>query len=414
MKKTCFVIIGYGIKTDYKSGRDIDLDKTYRTIIEPVFTDLGFLCFRASDIKHSGSIDLHMYESILKADFVIADISTLNPNVLYELGIRHAVRRNTTFIIAEKELENPFDLGHIVIDTYEHLGKAIDYEEVNRFRKLLKEKVKALLEEPKVDSPLYTVIPNLNHPHFTKEEVEEIEDGIEEESSLSDIVTKAETARKAMDFPAAIELYRLAVEISQGDDFVVQRLALSTYKSKLPDEKTALIESELILQPLKPETTTDPETLGLSGAINKRLYEVTDNKQYLERSLGYYERGYYIKQDYYNGINAAFLYTVMALAEENSIEAGANYGQGMRLRRQVLDRCDQIVADKGFEEREDKAWIYATMAEAHIGLGQDDASAEYEQKFKEIADEFSVESYQTQRSKLVNLIDAFNKKYGGK
>lgn len=81
-QKTCFVIMGFGIKTDFRTGRDIDLDKTYKNIIKPVFDKLGFLCFRADDIKHSGVIDYHMYDNIIKADFVLADISTLNPNVL--------------------------------------------------------------------------------------------------------------------------------------------------------------------------------------------------------------------------------------------------------------------------------------------------------------------------------------------
>lgn len=216
MKKTCFVIIGYGIKTDYKTGNPIDLDKTFRTIIEPVFNELDFLCFRAADIKHSGNIDLHMYENILKADFVIADITTLNPNVLYELGVRHGVRKNTTLIIADNKLEYPFDLSHIVIDSYEHLGTSIDYEEVLRFRALLKEKVTSLIENPKIDSPLYTVIPNLIHPQFTEEEVIEIEESIEEEISLSDIINAAEEAKGAKDYDKAKELFRKAIKIGRA------------------------------------------------------------------------------------------------------------------------------------------------------------------------------------------------------
>ena len=90
-QKTCFVIMGFGIKTDYRTGRNLDLDKTYFNIIKPVFEELGYLCFRADEIKHSGMIDIPMYENILKADFVVADISTLNPNAIYELGVRHAV-----------------------------------------------------------------------------------------------------------------------------------------------------------------------------------------------------------------------------------------------------------------------------------------------------------------------------------
>ncbi len=79
VEKTCFVIIGYGKKMDYQTGRELDLDKTFDYIIKPVFEELGFVCFRASDIKHSGVIDLPMYENILRSDFVLADISTLIP-----------------------------------------------------------------------------------------------------------------------------------------------------------------------------------------------------------------------------------------------------------------------------------------------------------------------------------------------
>ena len=398
------MIIGYGVKTDYKTGRDIDLDKTYRTIIEPVFSELGFLCFRASDIKHSGSIDLHMYENILKADFVIADLSTLNPNVLYELGIRHGVRKNTTLIIAEKELGYPFDLSHIVIDSYEHLGKAIDYEEVERFRGHLKEKVQALLKDPKVDSPLYTVIPALNHPQFTEEEVEQIEESIEQEESLSDLLNHAEEARSAGDFDKAAELLRDAIVVSNRDDFVVQRLASVVYKGKYPDEKSALLEAEQILEILKPSVTTDPETLGLSGAINKRLFEVTDNPDYARRALHYYERGYFIKQDYYNGINAAFMHTSMSLITEGKFEAMANFGQGMRIRGEVIQICNELIGSEGFGKREDQAWIYATLAEAHFGLDQFDEQKVYEKLFFQLASKFEQSSYEEQHRKLENLI----------
>jgi exonuclease I len=90
-KKTCFVIIGFGPKTDFETGNVFDLDKTFDNLIKPTFEELDIDCFRAKDIRHSGNIDVPMYEWILNADIVIADISTLNPNALYELGVRHAL-----------------------------------------------------------------------------------------------------------------------------------------------------------------------------------------------------------------------------------------------------------------------------------------------------------------------------------
>lgn len=58
MKKTCFVIIGYGTKTDYATGREINLEKTYHNMIKPVFEKLDIECFRSSDLKQTEVIDV--------------------------------------------------------------------------------------------------------------------------------------------------------------------------------------------------------------------------------------------------------------------------------------------------------------------------------------------------------------------
>ena len=92
------------------------------------------------------------------ADVVIADLSTANPNALYELGIRHALRPRTTIVISENKLGYPFDLNHISIASYTHLGDAIDFDEVMRFRKILGDTLDAVLRTPNVDSPIYTFL----------------------------------------------------------------------------------------------------------------------------------------------------------------------------------------------------------------------------------------------------------------
>lgn len=405
--------MGFGVKTDFKTGREIDLDKTYKTIIKPVFDDLGFICYRADDIKHSGVIDLPMYENILKADFVIADISTLNPNVLYELGIRHAVRKATTLIIAEKELQYPFDISHLIIDSYEHLGKAIDYDEVMRFRKLLSEKVKTLSENPGVDSPLYTLLPNLQTPTFTQEEIEEIKEGVKEERSASDLLTQADEARKSGNFPLAIELLNEVRSLLPRNDYIIQKLALVTYKSELPNKGTALFNAESILEVLKPEKTTDPETLGLSGAINKRLYELYGEVMYLAKSLAYYERGFFIKQDYYNGINVAFLKTIMSSLEKEQFEAYAHFGHARMIRKRVIEICEGILKEETFKGRDDKEWIFLTLAEASFGLDEFEREKEYLLDASKVSDgEFGLRSYTEQRSKIEGAVRLFKQSWG--
>jgi hypothetical protein len=127
--QTCFVVMGFGVKTDYSTGRKLDLDKSYQALIKPVVEAAGLNCLRADEIKHSGTIDLPMYQQLLNADYVIADLSTANPNAFYELGIRYALRPRATIVISENKLPYPFDVNHIAITSYTHLGDDIGYAE---------------------------------------------------------------------------------------------------------------------------------------------------------------------------------------------------------------------------------------------------------------------------------------------
>src|SRR6476659_7404528 len=88
-QKQCFVVMGFGIKTDFATGRKLDLNKSYRLLIKPVVEAKGLGCIRADGIRLSVTIDVPMYQELLKADVVIADLSTANVNAFYELGIRH-------------------------------------------------------------------------------------------------------------------------------------------------------------------------------------------------------------------------------------------------------------------------------------------------------------------------------------
>ena len=87
-KKTCFVVMGFGKKTDFQQGKTYDLDKTYRIIIKKAVEEAGLECIRADDIIHAGVIDEPMYKLLLCADVVVADLSTSNANAIYELGMR--------------------------------------------------------------------------------------------------------------------------------------------------------------------------------------------------------------------------------------------------------------------------------------------------------------------------------------
>ena len=163
-KKTCFVVMGFGEKTDFQQQKTFDLDKSYRIIIKKAVEAAGLECIRADDVMHSGVIDKPMYELLLTADVVVADLSTSNANAIYELGVRHALRPHTTIVIAEKGFKFPFDIGHLLVRTYEHLGSGIDAEEAEEFRDKLAQAIKELGAKSDVDSPVYTFLPDLRKP----------------------------------------------------------------------------------------------------------------------------------------------------------------------------------------------------------------------------------------------------------
>jgi tetratricopeptide (TPR) repeat protein len=405
-KTTCFVISGFGPKTDYETGRVIDLDKTFEHLIKPVFDDLNINCFRAKEIRHSGTIDVPMYEWIFKADIVVADISTLNSNAIYELGVRHALRPNTTIVISEDQTKYPFDLNHTVISKYEHLGKDIGVTEAARFKKELKLLVETVLKSKKKDSPVYTYLPKLQPPSFTDKELELITEKPKNQVSLSELISDAENAKNKNDFGTAILLYRACLSFEPQNIFLRQRLALATYKYAKPNSKKALLEAENILMELNPEDTTDIETLGLSGAINKRLHEETGLIKYLEKSIRFYSKGYHIAQDHYNGINYAFLLTLKAALAKEKYEAISFFIQSQKIRKEIVTICSDLIKQKTFKERGDQEWVYQSLAQAYLGLNQEAKSNKILDKINQLSKgQFDLDTFKEHNKKLLEKIE---------
>ena len=439
-KKTCFVIQGFGEKTDFTTGRKLNLDASYQVIKEAV-EEAGLECIRADEIKHSGTIDEPMYQRILHADLVIADLSTYNVNAAYELGVRYGLRPYTTIIVAEDQFKNPFDVSHIVIRPYKHLGEDIGVSEARRFKKDLKDSIAAIMAEPSVDSPVYTFLKNLRPPAeesgpptaYTpvpaaggpgSQRDESDREFLDQtlaakargelvlaalrsvspaDQSAKQLLDQALAAKARGEFALAKPLLQAVRQMRPNDDYVVQQLALATYKSKQPDPKTALEESRSILRTLNPASTNDPETLGLWGAVHKRLWEITEERANLDESIAAYERGFYLKQDYYNGINLAFLLNVRAALDEHlgeRAEAVADFIVARRVRRQVLQLCEEAL-----KAQPKDYWILATMWEAAVGLEDDAAAAKWEEQAKALATEgWMLESTRSQLDKLKGLL----------
>lgn len=106
----CFVLMPFGRKTDSTSGVAIDFDAVYQQIIAPAIRDAGFDPIRADEEKTGGVIYKPMFERLILCDYAVADLTMANPNVFYELGVRHAVRPYSTVLTCAAGTRHPFDL----------------------------------------------------------------------------------------------------------------------------------------------------------------------------------------------------------------------------------------------------------------------------------------------------------------
>ncbi len=412
-KKKCFVVMGFGTKTDFQQQKAYDLDKTYRIIIKKAVEEAGLECIRADDVVHAGIIDKPMYELLLGADVVVADLSTSNANAIYELGVRHALRPHTTIVIAEKNFKFPFDISHLLVRPYTHLGEGIDAEDAEAARAELKKAVQQLAEKTDPDSPVYTFLPTLRKP--TLGEVIEMQSiaaaaaPAAADQTVSLLMKMFRQARRDENWAGAkMALEQLKISLP-GDPFILQQLALATYKGKKPDAKSALAEALDILKDLQPQTTNDPETLGIWGAIHKRLWELDSKLEDLEESIRSYGKGFHLKDDYYNGINYAFMLNVRASVTTGS-DSIADFVWAGRVRRRVIESVEERLAagvkdDQGNVDLEQLFWLRATLIEALVGTGESArAEAQKEQAIKEAPEPWMAGTLQDQLGKLTKML----------
>jgi tetratricopeptide (TPR) repeat protein len=236
--------------------------------------------------------------------------------------------------------------------------------------------IKVVGAQAACDSPVYTFLKDLHPPVVAKAEAQRAalaaNPGAETaaQPTVRVLMDQAEAAFARSDFISAKSLLTIVRSMMPNEVFVIQRLALATYKSKLPTAVDALNEACEILDGLGPGTSTDTETLGLYGAVHKRLWDATQAPPHLDKAIWAHEKGFYVKNDYYNGINLAFLLNVRAALKTDTdpAEAIADFILAQRMRRRVLLVCEGLLKSKPAPAGADEYWIKATMAEAYAGL----------------------------------------------
>ena len=402
-RPVCFVVMGFGKKTDYETGRTLDLDATYNAIISLAATAEGLLCIRSDEIVHSGVIDVSMYEMLLRAELVIADISTGNINAVYELGVRHALRPHATIIMKEDVGRLYFDLDHSNTFQYEHLGKDIGHSEAIRAQAALRRLIQNAMASPKIDSPVYTYLPGLQQPRMTDSEYGQLLDEAEAvQEKLSALIRSGQQAFKDSLFDSAVKAFAAAAQMKPGEPYLVQQLALATYKASKPSNLDALIEGLRIIDQLGPDKSNDPETLGITGAIRKRIWQETGDLAQLDAAIRYYGRGFEVTRDYYNGENLAVCYDFRSKLQLDQAEAQYDALSARKIRGATVDILMNLTDSPSFDQRSDKMWINASLANCLFALNRDDEAQQYEKSFFELFPaSWEIDTYNTNKNAIL-------------
>lgn len=157
--RECFVIMPIRSGEEYDTFRN-RYEKIIQKAVHSVKVDRkpAFQCIRADDVRKPGVITEDVLQRLHRADVVIADLTDLNPNVFYELGVRHALRSGT-ILVASREMSGrlPFDISMLRVIFYDdRIGR--ERPAIKAIREVL---LNLLRDDSHIDSPVLTAIPEL-------------------------------------------------------------------------------------------------------------------------------------------------------------------------------------------------------------------------------------------------------------
>ena len=379
---SCYVSMPFGVKTGL-DGAEINFNAVYTRLILPAAQRLGLDVRRGDALETRGVIQKAIFEAVLSADFMIADVSLANANVMYELGIRHTARPYGTVAISCGGVM-PFDISFLPVLRYPARTGDMDDQSVSELSRGLERALRSAAES-RTDSPVYGLFPALSvslpstipwrgPANFLRtrlfdaqrlpgpdalDEIRAVEEAIyrdapHDRSLLEDLMFAYRERGSWADMVRVINSFPLDL---RSEPSVVQQLALALNRA---GEREA---AEHELTALVDRTGGDSETYGLLGRIYKDRWRETGERRELDRAIDAYRRGYQLDPaDYYPGINLATLLSV-----RGDDEARAELKHLLPELRQVLDN----LAKSGQADY----WQLATSLELAV-LADDYAAAE--------------------------------------
>lgn len=153
---TCFYITPIGVDgSDERQHSDLFLS----SIVEPALQQFNLKVIRADAIDKPGMITRQVIEHILRARLVIADLSFHNPNVFYELALRHATRLPVVQIVRVGD-SIPFDVGQMRTVRIDNSTIYSLVPKIETYQSEIASQVRRALEsEAEIDTPISTYFP---------------------------------------------------------------------------------------------------------------------------------------------------------------------------------------------------------------------------------------------------------------
>jgi len=342
LRPLCFVAMPFGEKTVDGAGV-VDFDAVYRSVIAPAIDAAGMTPLRADEERVGGIIHKPMFERLVLSEYVVADLTSANPNVFYELGVRHTAKPFTTITIAAEGTKLPFDLGPVRTFFYPLAGGAPT--DVSATVATITELLRGSKDDAK-DSPVFQLLEGFGEPSIERLRTDAFRDRV----LASAEVRRRLDAAVAADKPAAalanvrqdlgviedVEI-GIAIDLLLAYRDVSDWAAMDKLVADLPPvaQRTALVreqhalalnrlgrgdEAVVILEALSDERGQSSETLGILGRVHKDRWKSAHAEGrtaaadgHLRRAIDAYLSGFESDwRDAYPGINAV---TLMALAD---------------------------------------------------------------------------------------------------